>query len=500
MPTFRCYVADLNRSDEGGAPAISDFSSNGSSPGDYFQDASGNPGVSFQFDWSRRGILQPLDDSGLVSTSDLYYALPLLLQKSALGSPPSVALLLADRFAEAKGLYGVMFDMEGQDGAYGVRQGCALFVQAIWSKLYDLPDAESKFQRAVSYMATHELGHMLNLWHEDDGDTSFMQPHPDPETLGDLKFNSTQCDYLALAQSAATARFVLPGVGVAQFGELAPGYGNGSDGSPYAAPRKGKSAPLMRISLSVENLWAFEPIELDLTLETSPDRKTALKVPDEIDPSRHAFEISIKRPDRSTFLYRPQASFCGEQRELTLKPGKPFRRDISIGRQSGGFTFQAPGIYEIQALLRLRNGRIVESNTVCCEVLAPQDSSQWHDLQRLMTLTTIQRTLRFKRHLPPEKEYSLLAELASNPNFHSSSTAIHYALGRALAKLALSAKTDFSKEAAVLAKHYLGLALQSSQLGIYRSLSAESAMSSLKKKMNSPLFISHGALKRQAIQ
>lgn len=432
MSTFTCYVAECDLSAAGAPPPqVSDITANGQSIGSYFLAASGAAAINVELDWSRRDVLKPFDQTGPVSNDELLHYLPMVL--GAPGQAADIGLLLADRYDLAPGQYGLMFDIDQQGGSPGPRQGCAIFLRAIWDYFYTQPaaQAQASFLEAVAYIAIHELGHAFNLWHV--GDTSFMQAHPAPSQLGTYAFQAEQQSYLALAASAATAPYVLPGPGQEPFGTLAPGF-TSDDPSPFAGPPQQDKLEL-RISLSHREFWSFEPVELNIEIRSKAT--DSVLIPDEIDPGYRTLQVWITRPSGDRSRYKAPVRFCRANGELRIEPGKTYRRDIAIGRQSGGFTFASPGTHQVLVTLTPGDGQTVVSNEVSCSVReASPASHEWRDARDILASYGAQRLLRFKRATPSHLECARLAQYADERASPATAEAIYYALGKSLVRAA----------------------------------------------------------------
>jgi len=472
MAALTCFVVDCNLPNA--PPIISDLTLGGQPISAYFQNASGAADLGFTFDWSRRGMLSPSSQSndGAVSQDELLDGLARVLGTSAASNRPSVALMLAGRYDQAPGQYGFMFDVDRPDGLPGYRQGCALFLQAIWTKFFLQPEAarDAAFREAVAYIAVHELGHVFNLWHEGDGDNSFMKTHPTPERFGDLCFNTLQRGYLALAVDSSTAAFVIPGPGCEPFGTLAPGFSS-SDSSAFAGPAEKVSGLEFRVALSHDSFWSFEPIELDLELHLPQAAAAPIAIPDEIDPGYSTLRIWITRPDGERFRYRPQTRFCSANGERAIMPGGTIRRDIAITRQSGGYTFTMAGEYQVEASFHHPSGGVLLSNSVTCEVLrANPASGKWIEASRVLQNATAQRLLRFKRWVPSHYECARLARFADDTASPATSAAIDYALGKSLLRMAERVPhDDYSRDLRRRGASHLKHALDGLRLSPHRA-------------------------------
>lgn len=177
--------------------------------------------------------------------------------------------------------------------------------------------------------------------------------------------------YLARASDSLFGKDVLPGG--ENFGVCPPDCGAppGKD-SPFEHPGKSSSQLRLSIRLSHESCWAFEPIEMDLNLMLSEGRGKCLTISKEIDPAFESFQIWLTNPEGERRIFRADSRICQSNGKLTIDHGNPFRRDISLLRELGRATFSSPGNYEVQAMVRMKNGKIVPSNIARCKIKSPE--------------------------------------------------------------------------------------------------------------------------------
>jgi hypothetical protein len=428
MIAITCYLADFNLIP--GFPVISDLTLKGRTVENYFREASGIAAIEIIPDFSRRNQLPELVNPIGVYPDQLMEGLIRLFSTGISGEHPCMGLLIADTYAPSPGMFGLMFDVNGQDGVIGSRQGCAIFLSAIAQALpdgFESPGA-SEF---ISFIAIHEIGHALNLWHIEG--SSLMQPHPNPGDLGSCTFDAMQCKYLSLAGNTETAKFVLPGAGCSPYG-LRPNDPDfpKSDDQPFASPEIPGSGLALHIGLSNVSFWPFEPLELDVNLSVRKAFSKVVQVPDELDPGYTTFQIWITGPDGVQYPYRAAARYCGQSGMREITTDRPFMRDIAITRQSHGYTFTLPGRYQIQAYFRTAPGRYIKSNIVECEVKPPiSNSVEWtHAMESLDTFEA-QRLFQYKRRLPSHSAYAKILQFADRHASEATAAAINYALGKA---------------------------------------------------------------------
>lgn len=465
MVQVTCHVADFNL--RPGFPIVSDLSVNGRSIGTLLKEASGSSAIDLSFDYSRRGRVPELVSPLGVNEDQMMDALARVLAPVPRPGTTSIGLLMADALAKAPQQFGLMFDVDGGAGL-GPRQGCAVFLTAIASAMgTDLTDKASR--EFISFIALHEIGHAFNLWHV--GDDTIMQTHPEPNAVGTLKFHDTQRHFLSLASDSDTAPNVLPGPGCAAYGNRPAGFPSG-DGQPAASPSRRKRKLALRIGLSTDALWSFEPIELDVSLSLPKDAARAVTVPNEVDPGYSSFQIWITRPDGLRFRYRPAMRFCGRNGTLSIRPGTPHVRDIALGRQSGGYTFAVPGEYQVQASFAMTSGEFIMSNVVKCVVKDAQPSSEsWLAAKAALDNDEARRLLQYKRSAPSLQTYASLRRYADDVTASpQTSAAIHFAIGRALTDTAASIGGQEDKPLMQEGRRHLQRALESRNLSPKREL------------------------------
>jgi hypothetical protein len=428
MAAITCYVADYNLSP--GMPVVTEFTlRNDSLASPYFAKLAGVPALDVAFDWSLRDSLPASVGKVGVCDGDLIDALTKLLA-GAPASPTSIGLLLTDLYAPAISQFGYMFDLDGEGTTIGARRGCAIFLQSLQLAL---PNAASPTALAdfLAFTVLHELGHAVNLWHQQD--TSIMQPYPDPSALGSCSFDNEHLQFLALAANPDESPYVLPGG--TPYGIRPPGWYSDAD-QPFEGPKRAKSPLQIRIALSHSEFWSFEPVELTVELRVRNSKVEPLSIPDELDPGFSSFQIWITRPDGERFRFRPGRRFCQPNGTRVIARDAPFSCDIPIFRQSSGYTFTAPGQYRVQTFLRLSSGEYISSNVIDqCRVLPSEvDSPAWRAGRGALGSTEARTILRYKHRQPAHHCYASLNRFADEDASSETRAGIHYALGRSLVR------------------------------------------------------------------
>lgn len=110
---------------------------------------------------------------------------------------------------------------------------------------------------------------------------------------------------------------------------------------------------------------------------------------------------------------------------------KPFRRDISIFGQAGGYTFRKLGNHTIQVLLELPGGSVIRSNRLQVELKPMEETPACQEAAGFLTRPDVARLL-FYRSLG--KRRRLIADVEAFSKRHETThwaSALSYAIGRA---------------------------------------------------------------------
>ncbi len=316
----------------------------------------------------------------------------------------SIGLLLAPSLWQQPGVLGMMFDSPVAHPASAEppysnapRQGCAIFLDAI-ARLR--PDPESFF-RELQFTTVHELGHVFNLWHL-QSPPSFMalspptQAFPDPyfTFVGDDTFPATanQRSFLAQCSQAPTVH-----PGGTDFGHRFPQGPNGVDPAGVANAIRLPAPLRLQISLTTDEFWPFEPVELDLAATPAGNRNRPVLANNVFDPGYDCFKIWIEDAQGWRRHYQSPVRFCQNYQFKTLDATDPFRRDISVFRQSTGLTFAHPGDYTIWVELKASRRAATVSNKIRLSILPPRpDLPSYRRKSRLLSKPAVQRQLYYR--------------------------------------------------------------------------------------------------------
>jgi hypothetical protein len=350
----------------------------------------------------------------LIGNGDEYY--PKL-------EPDTIGVLFAPHSNDDPGVFGLMFN-----GAFSgdssfkdfQRQGAVVFVETIRAKR---PEAEVTAQILVD--SIHEIGHVFNLWHIGRPPKQTVMTRSDPDRLfpPPYIFDATQKAFL---KQCSTSDYVRPGR--SRFEERGGMVVPPDDGSDMDQPENVRRLRL-RIDMTQQEFWPFEPVELDLTIGLDSVGIGTVTIPNEIDPGYGRFDIWVTDPQGQR-RYRPLNYFCGNARQILVTPGDPFHRDISIFGQAGGYTFSKPGRHVLVAHLRLGN-EVLRSNEVEVMVLEPAPRDRFYrEAEKVVTTHAVSRLLFYRQGAPTLAPLRQALSLARRHPDRRTSANLLYALGR----------------------------------------------------------------------
>jgi len=283
----------------------------------------------------------------------------------------NIALILARSYKGNETAFGMMFD-EGYvfsgDPADNVtepevlgppREGCAVFIDALAALRG--PQGTPDFNRELRFTVLHELGHVFNLQHQ-DAKANIMRRSAVYGLQPPEAYRLSSGDRGRLSQDP------LPY-------EYHPGGSNFGYGASANAPTEWRFNPQkefrdmqVRVQVSHSEVFAFEPIELDIEISLLPGRHKTRRIPCTVDPGYDSFRIWIEEPNGSRRLLRSPRHYCGAQRWLTITRNRPFRRDVSIGRQAGGPVFHRAGVHHVWAEMNCGRRGVIRSNRVALRI------------------------------------------------------------------------------------------------------------------------------------
>lgn len=439
MINIRCFVGRTNVNLPGLDVILTDTGLGGRTISEHFRDWSDisgrGPAINLTLDKSRPDSAAWTGNE--VGPYDLNEVLERLRGTS--GSSPeenTIGLILANRFRGQGKVFGVMFDLDpyvlggGESYSELQRQGCAVFLQA----LREAHEAEDdSFREHTLFTAIHELGHVFNLWHVENpvsfmsqsGDVSF--PASIPEKV--YTFIPKHREFLARCEFDP---HVQPGG--SDFGDRGFGEFNGND-SPFDK-RRVSTGLEMKINIEPREFWRFEPVELDVTLRLSGRRRKFLEIPREVDPAYERFCIWITEPSGARRKYRPVLRCCENGDIIRITPEAPYRRDITLFRESGDYTFRSAGPHHLEATLIVSKQQI-RSNSV--EVFIRPERLSDRVCQTISPILTGQRVVSLLQHRSEVIDSDLLRtadEVVKRYGKTLSAAGLQYSLGRVLLRQA----------------------------------------------------------------
>lgn len=402
-----------------------------------FRSASGG---AIELSFVDRGDYACITSTRETSVGNLNYALDNLIVEQP-PAHPRIGLLYADRFAPKTSVLGIMFDVDVVRDT-PPREGCAVFLDAVRECRNG---DEAQFAETL-FTTVHELGHVFNLWHE-NSPRNFLATSP---RKGEPPFSTSAHQFLSKHEEYL-ARVVENEVRPtgSRFGKRLAGYPvetvdsedlpqniAGETNSTSSETGLQQEHVAIDISVTSDVFWYFEPVELELTV-TAKGRIAI--VPDTLDPGYPTFEIWIEDPIGERRRYRPLCFYCRPSETFTVEPTKPFRRDISIFGESGGFTFRVPGIHKIWVRWNSGSGGVIESNPVEVELRrAAPDSDVYRALSAFLTDPKIARLAFHRDGNFRAKQIKRVMDRCAALAREGAVGGVSYSLGRMLAQRVFS--------------------------------------------------------------
>ncbi len=348
------------------------------------------------------------------------------------------------------------------------REGAAVFLDRIADDR-----AGNAFATQVVYTTLHELGHVFNLYHIASEPNLMAQSAGSAPDSGAFRFADEHCSLLK--QCSASLK-IQPGG--SRWGDLEGVVSASFDPSRSDRSRERRPGLSLHIETDMAEFFRFEPVELVVTLGLSRSAPmTRARVPRVLDPAYPAFTIWIEEPGGRTRTYRSGKLACGTRRTVEITPGHPYRRDISLFGQSGGYTFRRNGPHRLWAVLDHRSTGRLRSNTVEVTV-RPRE----HDRRRAERLAPFLRPdanakLLFYRSSAQRDTAVALAPSLNDMNASASTACLRYSVGRVLVSAA-ERETDGADRQALarIGVRELGLAASGRYLSDHRKGHAEEAI------------------------
>lgn len=388
--------------------------------------------------------------------------------KNPIRGPVSrIGVLLAHSYRQRTDAFGIMFDRgfttPDDPNAAGVftlvpREGCAIFIGAIQA----LRGTGEDFVHEVFFTTVHELGHVFNLLHEYRW-PNFMLSSDKNATYGPSAFRFDANQQGWLSRCRPDNLYVMPG-GM-PFGDRGP---SGNMDSPRQKTTSSSSFGLeLSIDCTPREFWRFEPVQLEIGLRKIGGEALYQKVPDELDPGYKSFRIMIEEPNGERRLYRSTKHFCGAPGFLKITTGKPFRRDLAIFGQSGGYTFKSSGVHRLWAEFDTKKG-VLRSNKLEIFIKPEHNVDDERDLyNKYLSNPRASKVLFHREDLSDGKGIRILKECMDSFPKAWSTGEIHYTLGKAIIVQAESNAKSASKQYLKASEH-IKRALDFKFLGEYR--------------------------------
>ena len=370
-------------------------------------------------------ISNPLAPGQQCFAVDLHNQL-LLINQNPPGLPVQrICVIYADNYLGLSNVFGIMFDrgfttQDDQNSApiflADPRQGCAVFLGSIASHRQG-----TECSTEGLFTTIHEVGHIFNLQH-DETVPNFLHSSATNQCFPQsyYQFTPTEQNQLAVCSSNSS---VMPG------GSLF-GSGNATN-MPARGSRRGKGMVDVHIAVSRNVFWQFEPIQLEIEIGPTAGSLEA-QIPQCIDPSMDGFDIMIENEAGERSLYRSPIRSCGLPGSLRITRDAPYRRDLPLFGQSGGYTFRHTGRHRVWAELAWVQGK-ARSNILEVEVRRETNLSA-HDekYRRIIKDESVGALLFHRRDLPSRHGILRLKRFLDQEATVHGRGELRYALARAI--------------------------------------------------------------------
>lgn len=407
---------------------------------------------------STAAVAEPATKSRVpVGSFDLHQSLRDLIGPAS--DPVStVGVLFADRYAYGNDIFGIMFDTafdldvpsEGHASVLAgpPREGCAVFLGAIANHR----GGGAEYADQALFTTIHEVGHLFNLQHEFVA-RCFMR-ESDAERTYDASYWGFLDGEKTLLARAQQDPHVWPGK--SPFGD--------SGNTDAGGKRGARKSPLMlRIGLTRDHFYYYDPIELDITVKLGR-RARALTIPDVVDPGYSQFRLWIEDPAGERRLFRSPRHYCGSGATRELRPGDAFHRDISFFGESGGYTFRRTGIHTVWAELDDPRWRTTVSNRLSFEVRRIKSYRASRDCE-VLTRRGVRTVLYHRLDRHRGKGVADLEAWLTAGRPSESAGAVRYALARTMLEKATRAHAASHRKLEKFASEHLRRAIDARGLG-----------------------------------
>lgn len=207
----------------------------------------------------------------------------------------------------------------------------------------DISTDEETYLKTVA----HELGHTLNLHHED-------------AELGTIMYDFLNNQELVLSQASIDHLSdhpddrVWPNTGIA-FGDVTNAHEQGHAAQVDAGPDVAAAPLRLSLELASPSTILGEPVYVLTRLRNeSPEPVTGAVEPT---PEAGSLRIEIRRPDGRRIDFLPLVYEDDLYPPAPLPPHRERAAEVPIFYGGGGWTFDVPGTYEVRAVYRSPNRR-----------------------------------------------------------------------------------------------------------------------------------------------
>lgn len=240
------------------------------------------------------------------------------------------------------------------------RGACAVFTQ---STAFAFGNADSRFE-----IYAHEIGHLLNLTHEDaDGTfTSAMNSWDERSQVGDLAsvwndaiaagpapyaerlrgfFGNGTRQPLGLPMSESCCNKLVE----SSPSELEPWLSSFAGTDVQDARHAGSAALQCTLEIHGEAWTVSHPLDFTVTLSLAPEARAAA-VPALLERTSGELVIELEQPDGKLRVLHPRQRSCTSA-QRRLRPRQKIRRHDSLVSDVHDLVFPVPGRYKVRALV-----------------------------------------------------------------------------------------------------------------------------------------------------